>query len=489
MTSDPQQITRNTQPSTRNTPLPTKRLESVAGWGDVSQGVSFVYRPSTVAQLRELFEVARANGRSVGFRGGGNSYGDAAMNDESMLLDLRRLNRILSWDAVNGRITVEPGVTLRRMWEYIIEDGWWLPVATGTMNITIGGGASMNVHGKNGYKVGTFGDHIFEFEMMLPSGEILTCNRDQNSDIFHAAIGGAGLLGCFTSITMQMKRIYSGLLHVEACMTANLAGAMDYLEQHQQDSDYQVGWLDAFAKGKRLGRAEMHRATHLRPDEDPNPSQTLRLETQKLPDNIMGIIPKSSIWMFQRPFWNNFGMRYVNMAKYRVGQFKGAMAFRQPHVQFHFLLDSFDWRKPFGTGGLIQYQPFIPAGKAEKAFADILQLCHRRRLPNYLSVLKRHRPDPFLLTHGLDGFSLAMDFRITDRNRERVVALVREMDEIVLRANGRFYFAKDSTLRPQTARAYLGTEVIEKFHTLKQRCDPTHMLQTNLWRRVLNNEL
>ncbi len=488
MTNDQSQLTINQPLTTTYQPLPAERLESVAGWGDVSQGVSFVYRPSTVAQLREVFGLARSNGRSVGFRGGGNSYGDAAMNDENMLLDLRRMNRILSWDANNGRIKVEPGVTLKRMWEYVLEDGWWVPVATGTMNITIGGGASMNVHGKNAYKVGTFGDHIFEFEMMLPSGEIITCNRDQNSDIFHAAIGGAGLLGCFTAITMQMKRVYSGLLRVEAFMEPNLFAAMDYLEQHQQDADYQVGWLDAFAKGKRLGRAEMHRANYLLPNEDPNPSQTLRLETQRLPDNIMGLIPKSSIWLFQRPFWNNFGMRYVNLAKFRVGQFKGHSSTRQPHAQFHFLLDSFDWRKPFGPGGLIQYQPFIPVDKAEKAFADILQLCHRRRLPNYLSVLKRHRPDPFLLTHGLDGFSLAMDFRITNRNRERVVALVREMDEIVLGANGRFYFAKDSTLRPQTARAYLGEETIEKFRALKQRCDPDNMLQTNLWRRTLTDE-
>ncbi|MCA9928540.1 MAG: FAD-binding oxidoreductase, partial [Anaerolineales bacterium] len=84
----------------------------------------------------------------------------------------------------------------------------------------------------------------------------------------------------------------------------------------------------------------------------------------------------------------------------------------------------------------------------------------------------------------LDGFSMAMDFRITNRNRARVVQLARELDEIVLSANGRFYFAKDSTLRPETTRAYLGQDVIDRFRALKQRCDPDNILQTNLWRRV-----
>jgi decaprenylphospho-beta-D-ribofuranose 2-oxidase len=53
-----------------------------------------------------------------------------------------------------------------------------------------------------------------------------------------------------------------------------------------------------------------------------------------------------------------------------------------------------------------------------------------------------------------------------------------------LGANGRFYFAKDSTLRPEVARAYLGDEAITQFRALKERCDPHNLLQTNMWRRV-----
>ena len=75
-------------------PLPADRLEAVAGWGGANSGMGYVYRPSTVAQLRQIFEWAAQNNRSIGLRGGGNSYGDAAMNDESIVLDLTRMNRI-----------------------------------------------------------------------------------------------------------------------------------------------------------------------------------------------------------------------------------------------------------------------------------------------------------------------------------------------------------------------------------------------------------
>lgn len=466
--------------------LPNKRLEKLTAWGRASSSVAYVYRPGNTEQLAELFELARQTGRTVGFRAGGNSYGDAPANSENIIVSLARMNRILDWNPENGRLCVEPGVTLQRVWEYTLGDGWWPAICTGTMKTTMGGCAAMNTHGKNAWKVGHFGDHVYEFDLMLPSGEIITCSRQQNSDLFHAAIGGFGMLGCFTSLTLQLKRVYSGLLHVEALTRPTLHDTFTYFDEHLHDSDYLVGWLDAFATGSQLGRSELHRGVLLAPGDDPAPEQTLRLESQRLPDAIMGILPNSILWRFQRPFWNNLGMRFVNLGKFSAARLRDGSSYRQPHALFHFLLDHFDWDKPFGPGGLIQYQPFIPAANAEAAFSEMLRLCQRRGLPNYLSVLKRHRPDDFLISYGLDGYSMAMDFRLTSSNREDVVKLTRELDEIVLGANGRFYLAKDSTLRPAIARAYLGEDTIAQFRTLKQRCDPDNLIQTNLWRRVFS---
>jgi FAD/FMN-containing dehydrogenase len=438
-----------------------------------------------LAGLRQVFDLARQNRCSVGMRGGGNSYGDAALNDENILLDLRRMNRILDWNPETGRIVVEPGLTLANMWQHALEDGWWPPVVTGTMETTLGGCASMNVHGKNAWQVGPIGDHISEFDLMSPSGEIITCSRVQNSDIFYAAIGGFGMLGCFTSLTLQLKCIYSGLLDVETQTRPNIGEMFAYFEENLNSSDYLVGWMDAFAKGSTLGRGDVHKANYLPTGADANPSQTLRLDNQHLPDTLFSLIPKSIIWVLMQPLMNNPGTLLLNTAKYWSGRFAGARSFRQPHAAFHFLLDYVpSWKKAYGAGGLIQYQPFIPKEYALDAFTEILRLCQERGLPNYLTVLKRHRPDEFLMTHGLDGYSMAMDFRVTNRNRARIADLAKELDEIVLSARGRFYFAKDSTLRPETAAAYLGQETVERFRTLKARCDPGSVLQTNLWRRV-----
>jgi len=465
--------------------LAVQNLEEVSSWGGVAAGMSYVYRPSTVEALHDVLMLAHRSGRTVGLRGGGNSYGDAAMNSENIVIDLRRMNRILGWDPETGRIQVEPGVTLSQLWQYVLEDGWWPPVATGTSLTTMGGSAAMNVHGKNAYRVGPIGDHILEFDLMLASGEIITCSREENRDVFFAAIGGFGMLGTFTSLTMQMKRVYSGLLDVETTVRSDLGEMFAYFHQHAATSDYIVGWIDSLASGTAVGRGDVHRANYLPRGADPNPSQTMRLDAQHLGPNLFGVVPRSIMWLFMRPMVRDTGMRFVNRGKFLVGKLGGVKRYHQPHAQFHFLLDYIpDFKRAYEPGGLIQYQPFIPRETAHAAFADILTLCQRRGLPNYLTVLKRHKPDDFLMSYAVDGFSMAMDFRVTNENRRRVNWLTQELDEIVLQAGGRFYLAKDSTLRPEVAEAYFGAERIRRFRELKRQCDPEGLLETDLWRRV-----
>ena len=100
-------------------------------------------------------------------------------------------------------------------------------------------------------------------------------------------------------------------------------------------------------------------------------------------------------------------------------------------------------------------------------------------------VLKRHRPDDFLMTHAVDGWSLALDFAVRPRTRTRLWSLARELAGLVLAAGGRFYPAKDSTLDRETYEASLGPERLARFRALKAACDPTGLLETELSKRLL----
>ena len=296
---------------------------------------------------------------------------------------------------------------------------------------------------------------------------------------------GLGVLGCVTKVTLRMKRVHSGLLEVTPVPAPNLHGMVEEFEERRHHADYLVGWVDGFAGGDALGRGQIHHARYLDPGEDPAPARTLRPETQQLPESILGLIPKSLTWRLMRPFMNDRGTRAVNWAKFSAGRLPlpSNRPYRQGLVGFSFLLDYVpNWKWAYRPHGLIQYQSFIPEENALAAFSEMLSLSQRRGLPPYLGVFKRHRPDRFLLTHAVDGYSLALDYPV--RDRAALWALAHDLDEIVLDAGGRFYFAKDSTLTAEHAAAFLGDDTVARFLEIKKRCDPEGLLQTNLFRRV-----
>jgi FAD/FMN-containing dehydrogenase len=466
-------------------PLPLDRLERVSGWGGAMSAMCWVHRPSTVDGIRDVLSLARANGLSVGLRGAGRSYGDAALNAENVVLDCSGLTRILEWDPRSGIVRAEPGVTIRQLWQHVIGDGWWPPVVPGTMHVSLGGAVAMNVHGKNNWKAGPLGEHVLAFDLLLPHGDVVAVSRDRNAELFHAAIGGFGMLGCVTSVTLRLERVHSGLVDVEPIAVGDLEAMIRAFEHRLARADHLVGWIDCFARGAALGRGQVHQAVHLEPAEDPEPARTLRVAAQELPGAFFGVLPRSLMWRALRPAMNDVGMRAINAAKYLAARHGDGRRFRQSHAGFAFLLDYVpDWKRAYGPGGLIQYQSFVPAARAGDVFARQIALAQERKLVPYLGVLKRHRRDDFLMTHAVDGYSLALDFKVTAGRRRTLWALAAELDRLVIDAGGKFYLAKDSTLGPASYAPFLAEERTQLFLALKRRLDPEGLLQTNLYRRL-----
>lgn len=462
------------------TALPLQRITRLENFGHSLQAAAYVYQPEQIDQLDALFELSRRSGVSIALRGAGRSYGDAALNAGGIVLDLTKLDRILEWNPETGIVRVEPGVTIEQLWKHTLPDGWWPPVVPGTMFPTIGGCLAANVHGKNNWQAGPLGEHVIEFEALLPNGQRVTCSAQSNNEMFYSMISSMGLLGVFTSVTLKMKKLYSGDMKITALTEPGVEGMLKTLDANK-DGDYVVGWLDSTAGG----RGQIHRGDYLKAGEDREPARTLTTDYQHLPARLFGVVPKGALPPLMAPFVNNLGVKFVNTGKYFLDSTLGNhKTYRQSIVAFNFLFDYIPgWERIYGRGGLIQHQSFVPKDSAAATYTKLLALCKKRGLPSYLVVLKRHRPDKFLLTNSVDGFSLAMDFRITSKNKPRMLALTEELDKIVLDAGGRFYFAKDGTLSAERVQKYLGPDTIAKLRKLKAETDPDNLLQHDLYRR------
>ena len=454
-------------------------LTTVSGWGMAHHARTRLLRPRSIDELKEALRIARTQGWPIALRGAGCSYGDAALQAEGLVLDCSHLNRILAFDSQTGVLEAEPGVTIEQIWRHSLPLGYWPPVVPGTMFPTLGGCAAMNIHGKNNFAAGTIGQHIQSFELLLANGETLVASPAKNCDVFYAAIGGFGMLGVFTRISLRLKKVPSGDLMVEAIKCPNLAAMVATLETERTKSDYLVGWVDAIGGGRGL----IHRANYRA---DPSLEATFRPSHQDLPKRFFGVVPKSWLWLGLWCFLHRPGMRIVNALKY----WAGARAAKKPAhpqalVAFSFLLDYVPgWKRAYRPGGLVQYQSFVPKAAAESVFTELLRLSREAGISPFLGVMKRHRPDPFLLTHAIDGYSLALDFPVRPGTRSRLAALARAMDEVVLSAGGKFYFAKDGLLGPTAPPRFLAEESLRKFGELKARLDPEGRFSTMLSQRL-----
>jgi FAD/FMN-containing dehydrogenase len=413
--------------------------ECVEGFGLYNFSVSPVYRPSSVEELAAVLADCRTRGERPVFRGAGRSYGDAAINPDGPVVELGRLNAIQSLDEGTGVVRAGAGLTLGDLWKASIPKGFWPPVVTGTMHVTLGGAIAVNVHGKNGWKRGTIGDHVERVTVLRPGGRLEEIRA--GTAAMGEVVGNTRADDPVVEVVLHLKKVLSGYLDVEGFATKDLAETLDALDGAKEDWEYVVGWMDCWASGRGRGRSVLHVAN----EHVAAPGETSGLSVaEQVADIRTGPLPVPLLLLGLRLTARGPQMRLVNAAKFLAGRLAGRARYRQSLVAYSFLLDYVPgWNEAYRPGGFIQYQLFVPKQRAEEAFARALVLQQEAGVVSSLAVVKRHRADPSPRGYAPDGFSLALDFPVTRGNAGPLVRLCRDFDRILLETGGRAYRAKD----------------------------------------------
>ena len=450
-------------------------------WGGGQGASAILAQVVDVEELSEVIHYAHHNGRRIALRGSGNSYGDAALGND-IVVDISVLTDFFDWSEEQQILDIGSGVTISDIWRFALPQGYWPHVVPGTMFPTVGGALGHNIHGKNAWKVGTFGEFVQSFEMVTATGETKLINRDSSPELFHAVIGSAGLLGVITRIQLGLRKVATGWVDVEPVAVRHFDDLFECFEDRLDTADYLVGWLDGFATGAALGRGLVHAANYVQHDE--SASSGLTIADQELPTRLFGVIPKSLMWMGLWPFNHRTGMRFVNAAKYWMGVREHHLGvYRQSLVAFSFLLDYVPgWKRAYGQQGLLQWQCFVPKEEAPAVFRQIFERLQAAQLESFLAVFKRHRRDPFLISHGVDGYSLALDFPARWLGQLRPI--LKQLEDLVLTAQGRFYLAKDSMMEPECFARYIGDDALHRLASLRDEFDPNRVFQTQMSHRL-----
>jgi decaprenylphospho-beta-D-ribofuranose 2-oxidase len=388
-------------------------------------------------------------------RGNGRCYGDASLSGTT--ISTLKFDKILSFDKSSGIFECQSGITLDRILEVIIPAAWFLPVTPGTKFITIGGAVASDVHGKNHHIDGSFSNHVLDMDIVLATGETVTCSPEINSDLFEATCGGMGLTGVISRVKFRLKKIETSFIRQKQIRAANLDELIPLFDEYREYT-YSVAWIDCLKKGPHFGRSILMLGEHaglqdLNETQKKNPLQFSRLKQINFPFNL--------------PSWvlNTFTVKAFN-ALYYAKNNKKETSRVTPYEPFFYPLDTIlHWNRGYGKNGFIQYQFVLPLN-AENGLVEILKTISDSGMGSFLAVLKVFGQQESIISFPKEGYTLALDFPV----RAGLLEFLDKLDQIVLQYGGRLYLSKDARMKPEMLR--LGYPGLSKFRDIVRKYDP-----------------
>ena len=402
-------------------------------------------------------------------RGNGRAYGDAALNPE-LTVSMLGLDRFLSFDAENGRLTCEAGVLLRDLLAVFVPRGWFPAVAPGTKFVTIGGMVAADVHGKNHHLAGSFARYVEALELALADGSLVASSRHEHPELFAATLGGMGLTGLILTVTSRLIPIETAYIRQETFKARDLAEVMEHFET-SADWTYSVAWVDCLASGQNRGRGLFYRGEHASRAELPAAvrAQPL-LVAPKRTKRVPVYLPGATL--------NGLTVRAFNALYYRLGA-AANQTIIVDYDTFFFPLDNLlEWYRIYGRRGLAQYQCVLPKQASRAGLRALLERVAKSGEGSFLAVLKLFGPQEGLLSFPMEGYTLALDFPV----RTKTLNLLDELDEIVAHHGGRVYLAKDARMKPMYLER--GYPALGRFRQIREEAGAHRKFESALSRRL-----
>lgn len=455
-------------------PNPSSRLPQavtleLGGWGNLPRETCRVVRPDGPGALRGA--VACREWADLIPRGLGRSYGDPALNPSGAVVEMTRHDELIALDPDSPAVRCRAGISLADLLDVLEPRGLSLPVVPGTRHVTVGGAIAADVHGKNHHLVGSFAVCVEDLDLLLADGGLLHCSREEHPEAFWATVGGMGLTGVIVAATLRLRRLETVWCRVRTLRTRDLDHTLELFETTADLHPYSVAWIDCLARGGRLGRSVLMSGRDAKRAELPERHRSRPLQPPSRP--ALAVPLPLPGWLLNP--WTVAAFNATYYAAHRDGE-----RLQDARSYFHPLDGVADWNRVYGRGGFVQYQALLPPESSRRGLVELLEEISRARAASFLSVLKTTGPaSGGILSYLHRGHTLALDLPNTG---ERLRALARRLDEILLRHGGRLYLAKDAlTTAESFASMY---PELARFREVKARLDPDRRFVSSQARRL-----
>lgn len=167
--------------------------------------------PQHTEEIQKIMAFCHKNNICVTPRGAGTGLsGGAIPVCGGVILDIKRMNRIINIDTENFQVTTEPGVITEILQNTLAEKGLFYPVDPASRgSCFIGGNIAENSGGPRAIKYGTVKNYVLNLEAVLPDGTLIetganTLKNATGYDLTHLIVGSEGTLAIVTKICLRL---------------------------------------------------------------------------------------------------------------------------------------------------------------------------------------------------------------------------------------------------------------------------------------------
>ncbi len=423
----------------------------ITGWGNNINYEANAFYPKNDGEIIGILKNEISNNTlAVGL---GRSYGDNGLSKN--IIKLNNYEKFFELDEENQILHCSSNYSLKEIIFKIVKKGFFLNVTPGSKYVTIGGAIANDVHGKNHHVDGSFSDFVKEIKIITPDAELRECSKNQNTDLFLATCGGAGLTGVIVSAKIKLLKISSKNLDVSIFKTKDLEETLKNIRKFK-NKKYLIGWMETVSK-KNFGRSIIITGDHSN-DKD---FEVTEKKNYKIP-SIFGYL-----------FLNKFFIKIFNFFYFNLN--KDKINFKQDFDKFFYPLDYIsNWNKLYGPKGFTQIQILISDGKDYKNILnEIFSYLRDNNCYSFLTTLKEFgEKNENYLTFPEKGLTVTMDIKITKKFED----FYKNFEKILQKNQIKIYLAKDSFMSDFFFKN--SYKKINKFISLKKKIDPLNKISS-----------
>ena len=178
------------------------------------QNERMIAYPRNTEEVSNIVKFSNKNGLNIIPLGGETNRVDGTKPDQkskNLFISFSKMKKIIEIDTDNLILTVESGVTLKKIHQISQSKNLFFPVNIAPSDkCTIGGNISTNVGGLQTLKYGNIEDHINGLEVVMSDGKVLNSLGKLKKDNFGPKLwkifcGSEGIFGIVTKANLNLK--------------------------------------------------------------------------------------------------------------------------------------------------------------------------------------------------------------------------------------------------------------------------------------------